>query len=271
MAHGGSPEWNRTVAEAVAPLRELLPTALAFGMADPGTLQASLDSLRQRGVTTTAVVRVFLSGASFLHQTEYLFGLRDDAPAQPMVHSGAGHGGHVLHPLEHGMDIRLSRDGLGASEVSTRIMADRARSSGVSPERADVVLVAHGMGDDEEDAQVLAHMEGAAEELRRMGFRTARSVTLREDWPAERVVAEARIREWVEAAARRGSPALVVPFRLSGFGPYAEVLEGLSYRSTEGMLPHPLVTLWIEEQARGLLCPGVGGGADACALGTQGR
>jgi len=79
---------------------------------------------------------------------------------------------------------------------------------------------------------------------------------LREDWPDERAAAETGIRAWVEAAARAGERAIVVPFRLAGFGPYAQVLEGLSYTPTEGLLPHPLVSLWIEEEAARLLCPG---------------
>ena len=47
MAHGGSPAWNQTVADAVAPLGGEMPTVIAYGMADPetlGTLCAELES-----------------------------------------------------------------------------------------------------------------------------------------------------------------------------------------------------------------------------------
>ncbi|MCK5488714.1 MAG: hypothetical protein KAI98_01935, partial [Gemmatimonadetes bacterium] len=71
MAHGGSTEWNETVAAVVAPLRDELPTAVAFGMADPRTLEIGLDSLRSTGVTRVAVVRMFISGQSFLEQTVF--------------------------------------------------------------------------------------------------------------------------------------------------------------------------------------------------------
>ena len=45
MAHGGDGEWNQAVVDAVEPLRAPLPTALAFGMADPTSLAAGVDSL----------------------------------------------------------------------------------------------------------------------------------------------------------------------------------------------------------------------------------
>ena len=65
MAHGGGSEWNETVAEAVAPLSSDVPAVVAYGMADPVTLESGLDSLRQLGVDRVAVVRVFVSGDSF--------------------------------------------------------------------------------------------------------------------------------------------------------------------------------------------------------------
>jgi hypothetical protein len=37
--------------------------------------------------------------------------------------------------------------------------------------------------------------------------------------------------------------------RIQGFGPYARVLEGLDYVADRtGLLPHRIVTEWIEEQ-----------------------
>ena len=98
MAHGGSDEWNTSVAAALEPLRDELPLALAFGMADRATLEAGLDSLRERGLTRIAVVRMFLSGASFRQQTDYLLGLSDQPPHMYMHH---GPEGHVMIPA-HG-------------------------------------------------------------------------------------------------------------------------------------------------------------------------
>ncbi|MDP2955319.1 MAG: hypothetical protein Q8N53_02760 [Longimicrobiales bacterium] len=263
MAHGGSPEWNAAVGDAVAPLRGRLPTALALGMADPATLRSSLDSLRARGVQRVAVVRLFMSGASFRHQTEYLLGLRDDPPAEPLLHHGrGGHGG--LLPLSHGMEIALSTQGLGESEVGGEILVDRARRLSRDAARESVILVAHGMGDEEENDQVLDYMRRTTEALGRMGFRGVHAATLREDWPEARVRAEKEIRGWVAQSSARGERTLVVPYRLSGFGPYAEVLGGLDYTPAEGLLPHPLVTRWIEEEALRLLCTEGGAEGASC-------
>lgn len=258
MAHGGSPEWNAAVATAVEPLRRRLPVALALGMADPHTLQAGLDSLAGQGVERVAVVRLFLSGASFLHQTEFLLGLRSDAPAQPMLHHGASAAGQhgALAPLRHRMEVLLSRDGLAASPLAGAILVDRAGEASRDPRGERVLLLAHGMGDEGENAQVLAWMQGPVAELKARGFQDVHAVTLREDWPEVRAAAEAEIRAWVRGAADAGARALVVPFRLSGFGPYGDVLAGLSYVPTEGLLPHDLVSRWVEEQAASLLCGG---------------
>ena len=42
MAHGGTTSWNEAVEVAVAPLRLVVPTEIAYGMADRQSLQLSL-------------------------------------------------------------------------------------------------------------------------------------------------------------------------------------------------------------------------------------
>ena len=44
MAHGADDEWNQSVVQAVDPISENLPVAIAFAMANPMPLQAGLDS-----------------------------------------------------------------------------------------------------------------------------------------------------------------------------------------------------------------------------------
>ena len=81
-----------------------------------------------------------------------------------------------------------------------------------------------------------------------MPFRTVRVETLCEDWPEKRKDAEQRIRSYVEHASQTGR-AIVIPFRVQGFGPYAEVLQGLDYASDgRGLVPDAGVTQWIEHQ-----------------------
>ena len=257
MAHGGGPEWNRTVSDLVAPLRSEIPVALAFGMADPATLGASLDTLRSAGVERVAVVRLFVSGKSFLDQTEYVLGLSDEPPAvfAPSHAAMSGHGSHgPPSPIEHGLSIATHEDGLMVSAEAQRIMLDRVRHLSSEPGSESVLLVAHGMGDDAEDREVVRAMEAIADRIRAEGFAAVRVATLREDWAAKREVAEDEIRAFVASEADAGRRVLVVPMRLSGFGPYAEVLEGLEFTPGEGLLPHEEVTGWLRETASQVVC-----------------
>ena len=253
MAHGGGPEWNTSVGEALDGLRDRIPVALALGMADPRTLQAALDSLRHQGVGTVAVVRLFISGASFLHQTEYLFGLRRDPPGRAM----AGHrviDGRNLPLLDVPGEILLEQAGLAGSAEVSRILRDRATAGTSDPSDTGVLLIAHGMGAEDENRRLLDRMEAGAEHLRSEGFAEVRTATLREDWPGPRARAERGIRAAVADMGRRWSQVVVMPYRVSGFGPYAEVLDGLDYVPAESLLPHPLVAEWIEARARERFC-----------------
>ena len=288
MAHGGIPEWDRAVVDAVEPLKERVPTALALGMADPITLQAALDSLQSQGVSTVAVVRLFLSGESFLHDTEFYLGLRDDAPAvtMAMMMSQGGHGGHGTghgaaaggHGAAHGgghggshgpagshtadpprqlertAEILLERRGLAEVPLTAGIIADRARQVSTDPARESVIVIAHGMGDDGEDQRVLDNMVPSLDALRAQGYAAVHAATLREDWPEAREKAEAGIRTWVEGRLAAGDRVIVVPFRLFGFGGYAEVLDGLDHIPADGLLPHPVIADWVAQSAARLFC-----------------
>jgi hypothetical protein len=58
-----------------------------------------------------------------------------------------------------------------------------------------------------------------------------------------------RIRGFVTRASQDGGRAIVIPFRVQGFGPYADVLQGLDYAADQqGLIPHPEVTLWIAHE-----------------------
>lgn len=300
MAHGGTPEWDASVQEAVAPLRAQWPTEVAFGMADPATLQAGVSALEARGARRIVVVRLFLSDASFLQQTEYLLGLRPDPPAEFLLHAhGGGHGaaggdahaahgaapsdahashgghgdpmgedGHGAHgevpaaakagdrkippPIRHGSQIVLSRGGLVEFPGTGAILLERAAALSTEPAKEAVVLLAHGAGDDAENAGILGRLQAFAASIReRKGFADARAFTLREDWPESRKAAEREIRGHIETQAGAGRRVLVVPFRLFGFGPYRDVLAGLEYESDgTGLLPHDAVAGWLLEQVR---------------------
>ncbi len=253
MAHGGGAEWNKQVDASIAGLRDRLPVSLAFGMANPETLQASLDSLRARGASTVAVVRLFISGDAFLHQTEFLFGLRDDPPKQAIMGHHMMDGSH-LKPLKTDSRILLDPQGMGGSSEAARILLARANERASSPEETGVMIIAHGMGSEEDNNRVLDVMQDAVQTIRSAGYGEVHVATLREDWKEPRAHAEKHIRATVADMAERRERVVVIPYRISGFGPYGDVLDGLEYVPADGLLPHHLVTEWIAARATANFC-----------------
>ena len=64
---------------------------------------------------------------------------------------------------------------------------------------------------------------------------------------------EEAVREFVARAGREGGRAIVIPYRVQGFGPYAKALDGLDYVSDgRGLVPHPQVTEWVRREAEAL-------------------
>lgn len=253
MAHGGTPEWNAAVEAAVTPMDGLLPTEIAFGMADPRTLQAAADRLAARGVSTIGVVRLFMSGESFLAQTEFLFGKRDAPPETGML----GHRmvpGTELERLTLEADVAIDPEGFAESTDAGRILVDRARLMIAPSEEGAIVILAHGMGAEEANDRLLHHMSAGADRLRAEGYDHVVVATLREDWEESRAAAEKAVREEVAQLNAAGRSVVVLPYRLFGFGPYADVLSDLEYRAGDGFLPHAMVTDWIKARTLSVLC-----------------
>ncbi|GMU24231.1 MAG: hypothetical protein AMXMBFR13_43070 [Phycisphaerae bacterium] len=255
MAHGGDAHWDRDVQEVVAPLREKYPVEIAFGMAQTSTIRQAVQCLEQQGVRRVAVVRMFISGESFLPETEYILGLRPElAHCHSHGHHGGGAGGHKMEPPEPiGAQARivLSREGVSESPLIEDILVERVRHLSRDPAGESVLILAHGPGDDGENQRWLARMNQRAAKVRVLGFREVRCETLREDWPDKRLDAEHRIQEFVQQGNHNGGRVIVIPFRVAGFGPYREVLKGLDYIADgRGFCPHPNMTRWIEQTAR---------------------
>jgi sirohydrochlorin cobaltochelatase len=294
MAHGGTAEWNAGVLDTVAPLRARYPVEVAFGMADATSLQTAVRALEGAGVRKIAVLRLFVSGESWLERTEQILGLREGAPAQDTGSSASAHAhgasaphaqhgastaanphanhgasAHAAHVAgvgavhAHGMAFfrvqsesafALSRQGLADAPGMGRVLADRAAALSKKPELEDVLVLAHGPGDDAENERWLEQLDQRAASIRaRAPFRRVQVATLREDWPDKRVAAEREIRAFVERAAAEGGKAIVIPFRVHGFGPYESVLRGLDYIADgHGLIPHPEVARWLDAQVEAL-------------------
>lgn len=254
MAHGGSEQWNKDVLATVAPLKDDYNIEVAFGMADAASLQQGVQQLESRGARHIGVVRLFISGDSFKERTEQILGMIPGAPAKPATtNEHAGHEGHSMEfwKIATQSSFALSDQGLVEAPEMGEVMASRAKALSKDPARENVLILAHGPGDDAENERWLHYLDARAELVRRAApFGTVRVETLREDWPEKRELAEKRIRAFVEQSSQQGRRTLVVPFRVQGFGPYAKVLEGLEYASDgQGLIPHPGITAWIAQQS----------------------
>lgn len=271
MAHGGSPEWNDDVARAVAPLAAAVPTSVAYGMADPSTMSAALDSLRDRGIQRVAVVRMFLSGESFAEQTHFYLGLSETPPESFVLMGPRAADPAARLPIGHTMRVATHPHGLLNSLEAREIAVERAGALSSQPSQESVLLLAHGMGAEDENDRVLEAMHLAADLIRAQGFAEVEVATLREDWLEQRLVAEAGIRQFVADQAELGRTVIVIPMRLSGFGPYGEVLAGLPFLPGDGLLPHDLISRWLRRTATDVSCSaGWGSALGPCdVLGTN--
>lgn len=253
MAHGGGDAWNASVEAMLAPLRSDHPLEIAFGMADPASLQAGVSRLEARGARRIAVVRLFISGEAGLSARSRFWAC---APAlrhgrrtilTPVMAGTAWRcGGSTPPPASR----RASKAWRRPPEMGP-VLARRALAQSRDLGTESILIVAHGPEDDAENRRWLAHIDARAQSVRQAApFRSVQVETLREDWPERRAASEARIRAFVEAAAQEGGRAIVLPFRVQGFGPYAETLAGLTYVADgQGLLPSQEVEAWARRQA----------------------
>ena len=265
LAHGGEPDWDRAVRDAAKPVGERFPTEIAFGMSEPAAIQEAVGRLEKRGARRIVAVALQASAESFKARNRKILGLDAGAPPRPPDDADHGHehhaakpGGHAHHdpdtmPLwrvDSQAQFFLVDQGLMDADAMGEVLAARALGLSKDPKRETVLILAHGPGDDAENARWLERLDRLAEPVRKARpFSSVHVETLREDWPEKRRAAEARVRTLVVEATAKDGRCLVIPFRVHGFGPYAAALKGLSYVSDgRGLLPHPRVGKWLIEQ-----------------------
>ena len=260
MAHGGESEWNLLAEEAVAAVAKEYPTEIAFGMARADTLQKAVNRLEKRRVRRIAVVRLFLSGDSFLGRTEKILGTVAGAQERPKKWDHSGHAGHSMHMDPRTMPLwkvhtqsrfSITREGLLDGPTGEAILVKRARTLSRDPSLESVLLLAHGVGHDRADQMWRKRMEPAAKAIRRvLPFHTVKALTMRDDWPKKRDLARREIRMFVNRERDAGRRVLVIPYRLSGFGPQASMLDRLEIvMDGKGLLPDPSIGDWMLDQA----------------------
>jgi sirohydrochlorin ferrochelatase len=276
LAHGGSPEWNSRVTELVAQVDRTKPTEVAFGMATRANIQAAVDRLVERGVTEIVAVPLFVSSwSSVITSTEYLLGLRAEAPAalamyekmrhpQPAANSPshatpAGHEGHATvgatSPVKSPVPIRMTR-ALNDHPIVADILTSRAESISRDPAEESLVIVAHGPNAEDDNRRWLADMASLAERIARTEtFASIDYLTLRDDAPKPvRDAATAELRQIVAKGTQEGRRVLVVPLLVSFGGierGLRQRLEGLPYVLPDaGLMPDARLATWVLAMAQ---------------------
>lgn len=259
MAHGGGAQWNAAVEAAIGDLESQYPVALAFGMADAGSLERAVRQLEAQGVRHVGVVRLFISGESWYERTQQILGNQSGAPDKARALAEQANLPPMAMPMgfweiETDLEFHLSQEGLADAEEMDQVLVSRIAALSENPANEVVVVLAHGPGDDAENQRWINKIsERTRQAHQQLALSDVRVFTLREDWEDKRVAAEQQIRSFMEQASARGQDVIVVPYRVMGFGPYHEVLAGLDYRADEtGLVPHENVDQWLVNQAREL-------------------
>lgn len=281
LAHGGDESWNKEIHAAAAPVKKKYPLEVAFGMADPVTLQAGIDSLERGGIEKIVVVPLFISSFSpIIRQNEFLLKKRDKLADKPMVmdHSkGHGHNPHHSHhsdtrnpeedsvkliPVNFKSEIILTQP-LNDHPLVAEILLERILELSQQPANETVILVAHGPNDDDDNKHWIETMNSIAAQIENLHqennkpFRQIVPVTIRDD--ADSLIyaqAKEQLRALVSESGSDGD-VIVVPLLLARGGIEKGIvarLEGLKYKwSGKTLLPHPGITEFIESTVNSAL------------------
>lgn len=272
LAHGGKQNWNEEVAKVAALVDRELPTEVAFGMASRLTIQAAVDRLAARGAERIVAVPLFVSShSSVITSTEYLLGLRPEAPSDlaifaKMDHGGSGHGGgHGAHQtnaaydgtakIETRIPVTMT-NGLNDHPIAADILLSRAEAISEKPASEVVVIVAHGPVAEETNRAWLADMGKLARMVdEKSDFKRVEYLTVRDDAPEPiRSRATAELRAVVERAKADKARVLIVPLLISYGGIEEGIrkrLEGLDYTmSPRALLPDERLAAWVLSSAK---------------------
>ncbi len=271
LAHGGSEEWNMLVKQAIDPIKYDYYTEIAFGMANPYTMQKAISKLEDLGVKKIVVVQLFISSFSFIpRQNEYLLGLRESMSQPPIVmshgvHSTMDHSNHRVkedpwkHPSESFPMLSFSSeiiltDPLNDHTLVAEILLENANKISIDKSKEILLLVGHGPMKEEDNTQWVLRMESLASRIQsslpnKERFKMVYSITVRDDADVE-IYNQAK--EQLRMLVRQSSVnnrVLVVPLLLSTGGIEQGIIdriEGLDYSlSKQALLPNPKINEFI--------------------------
>lgn len=249
MPHGSSQPYNDGVEKIIAPLKKRYRIEMAYGMADPTTLTQAVQRLEQAGMRRIVFVRLYALTRSMKAETNYLFGLSNEAP-----HGEHGHGPESRKgpPRIRSSAVFETVGGYEEDPLIAAILRERILEISQQPERETVILLAHGRMDEQENARweevINANIARIKQDLPKP-FRALHAMTLREDWPDKREQALAKIKDAIEQGNKDDGRVLIISNRLYGSGPYRRMLEGTKFEMNDrGLAPHPNLTKWLEQE-----------------------
>jgi hypothetical protein len=220
-------------------------------MWDRESFQAGIDALAAAGSCEVVIIPFFVSSHSTVIRAQlYQFGLTGENPLpfDP---------GRVSIPTSV-QRIRF-RPALDNHRVLSEILRDRARELSFHSAREEVIFVAHGPVDDDDDKKWKADL---GEHIQRICQNSPENLpclmhpfTLQDDAPKKvRDQRTQELRGLIGEIERRGNSPLVVPVLLARGGIEGGLLtrlEGLRFRYSGHMLaPDSRLVEWLVEQAR---------------------
>lgn len=263
LAHGGRQEWNERVEALAARIDDEQPVEVAFGMASQASMQAAIDRLTMRGVSSIVAVPLFVSShSSVITSTEYLLGLRAEPPPELALFVKMDHAHHTptdapaseppdpTARLRIPVPIRMT-SALDRHPLVADILTSRAQSLSRDPAGEAIVIVAHGPTSDGENQQWLDDMASLAAHIRAAtSFGAVDYLTVRDDAaPEVREAATTELRMLVSTRLSEGYRVLVVPLVISYGGIEEGIrtrLEGLDVAIAEqGLMPDDRLVEWV--------------------------
>ncbi|VAW34725.1 hypothetical protein MNBD_GAMMA01-563 [hydrothermal vent metagenome] len=260
LAHGGKHEsWDKAVKHASNKVQKDYLVEVAFGMANPVSMQQAINNLEKQGAKKIVVVPLFISSHSpIIRQNEYLLGFRDELADPPMM-MHHGHGSDAMtdmeiKPLTINAKIFLT-NALDSHPLVTNIIYDRIKKLSKKPKNETIIILAHGPNSEADNKNWIKEINSISEQIReKNNYKQIFGLTVRDD-ANEEVYEQAKehLRTLVYQAGK-SSDVIVVPLLLSQGGieqGYVKRLKGLNYKwSGETLLPHKNITKFIQASVK---------------------
>lgn len=224
--------------KALTALHDEFPICSAFLEIVAGRLiQDGINCLQEQGVTDMIVVPLFISsGSTHIDEIKYALGvIPEPNVATDMVPFSIEARVHLCSPIDDDADI-------------AEIIYEKIKDLSIEPNREIVLLVGHGSKEKGFHLRWRRGLERLADRIKQLGgFHYVDIAMLLPDQTKR------KMEQW--AVLKPGYPVVVAPLFLSEGYFTNEVipkrLREYAYRyNGRTMLPHPLISRWMEKQIR---------------------